>query len=89
MDVLPGPFVSDDVGQATVAKFCFTFYIIGDENFLNIDCNLKIDGKDNSVDIRRSVARLKFSETLNSDGFVNLDIEHQTVEISSSPASAW
>lgn len=82
------PLLSADAGQCVAVRFRFTSHLAGGEYFLNIGCNRLINGEDVYLDVRRSVARLKFADTPNLVGFVDLDVSHEVVESSTSLAGA-
>jgi lipopolysaccharide transport system ATP-binding protein len=72
--------LSAEAGDVVAVVFGFTSHVAGGEYFLNLGCNRFIDGEDIYLDIRRSVAKLKFSQTPGVGGFVNLEVEHRVLE---------
>ncbi|PKD41214.1 sugar ABC transporter ATP-binding protein [Methylomonas sp. Kb3] len=64
-----------------VLRFHWQAHLTGGEYFLNLGCNEFVDGQDSFVDVRRSVARLKFSDTPQSVGFVDLQVVPELVAV--------
>jgi lipopolysaccharide transport system ATP-binding protein len=75
------PLISADAGKCHAVRFLWKSHIAGGEYFLNIGCNQFADGEDRYLDVRRSVARLKFSDTPGTTGFVDLEITHEVIEL--------
>lgn len=74
--------LSVDAGGIIAVKFRFTSRLAGGEYFLNIGCNQLIDGEDRFLDVRRSVARIKFSDTPHVAGFVDLGVNYEVIDLS-------
>lgn len=75
------PLINAKTGSCYAVRFKFVSRLAGGEYFLNIGCNQFIDGTDRFLDVRRSVARIKFADTPGIIGFVDLDIVHEVVDL--------
>jgi len=75
------PFVQIEPDGYVALKFHWQAHLTGGEYFLNLGCNEFVDGQDSFVDVRRSVARLKFSDTPQSVGFVDLEVVAELVAV--------
>lgn len=75
------PLISADAGKCHAVRFLWKSHIAGGEYFLNIGCNQFANGEDCYLDVRRSVARLKFSDTPGTTGFVDLEVTHEVIEL--------
>ena len=75
--MLGQPLVQIDANGCAVLKFHWRSHLCGGEYFLNLGCNEFVGSDDVYVDIRRSVARLKLSDTPQSIGFAELEVEHE------------
>jgi lipopolysaccharide transport system ATP-binding protein len=73
--IMGHPLITADAGQCVIATFKWRSSIVGGEYFLNIGCTQYVDGENNFIDLRRSVAKIKFSETPGTTGFVYLDVK--------------
>ena len=66
-------------GEIVVVKFNWKSHFAGGEQFLNIGCHALNNGEVTFIDIRRSVATLKFSDTYGTMGFVDLEVTHEII----------
>jgi lipopolysaccharide transport system ATP-binding protein len=73
------PLIDGQAGLQVAVRYCFTSTVAGGDYFLNLGCNQIMDGSDHYLDVRRSVARVKFAYTPGIVGFVNLDAEPDIV----------
>ncbi|MDR6395712.1 ABC transporter ATP-binding protein [Herbaspirillum seropedicae] len=79
--MLEQPLIVLQAGQCVALKFHFQAAVAGGEYFLNLGCNEFVDGEDRFVDVRRSVARLKFAATPQSVGFVDLQVVPELIPL--------
>jgi lipopolysaccharide transport system ATP-binding protein len=75
------PLINGEGGNCYAVKFMFVSCLAGGEYYLNVGCNQFIDGADKFIDVRRSVARIKFSDTPGVVGFVNLGVLHEMIDL--------
>ncbi|MBD9362229.1 ABC transporter ATP-binding protein [Methylomonas fluvii] len=75
------PLVQIEPDDYVALKFHWQAHLAGGEYFLNLGCNEFVDGQDSFVDVRRSLARLKFSDTPQSVGFVDLEVVPELVAV--------
>ena len=85
MAAMQQPLISARENTCVAVRFTFITRLAGGEYFLNIGCN-RMNGNESAyLDIRRSVAKLKFSDTPRvSSGFVDLDVTHEVIPLSGS-----
>lgn len=81
MIMMQAPLINAEAGRCYAVKFMFTSRLVGGEYFLNIGCNQLVDGTDMFLDVRRSVARIKFSDTPSVVGFVDLGVVHEVIDL--------
>lgn len=81
MAMMQKPLLSVEGGDCVAVKFHWTSHLIGREYFLNIGCNQFSGDEDYYLDIRRSVALLKFSDTPGVTGFVDVNVSHEAIEL--------
>jgi lipopolysaccharide transport system ATP-binding protein len=77
--MLKQPLIQLEADGCAILKFHWRSHLCGGEYFLNLGCNELIGNDDAYVDIRRSVARLKFSDTPQSVGFAELEVRHEQI----------
>lgn len=75
------PFLTADAGQCLAIKLHWKSHFVGGEHFLNIGLHQIVDGEKLFLDVRRSVARLKFADTPKVYGFVDIEMEPEIVEL--------
>ena len=83
-ELMGKPFLSAQAGSCLVVRIQWKSHFIGGEYFLNIGCHQLINGEKSFLDVRRSVARLKFSDTPGAYGFVDLEMEPEVIEVANS-----
>ncbi len=66
------PLINAKAGEYYAVRFRFVSTVAGGDYFLNIGSNQIINGTDQYLDIRRSVAHIKFAYTPGVTGFINL-----------------
>lgn len=81
MAMMREPLISAEAGKCIAVRFRWKSHLAGGEHFLNVGCNQLVDGEDHFVDVRRSVARLKFADTPSTSGFVDLEVSHEIIEL--------
>lgn len=75
------PLIEAKEGETYVIRFRFISVISGGDYFLNLGSNQFLDGGDQFLDIRRSVARIKFGYTPGVTGFINLAPETSVLRL--------
>lgn len=81
MFMMQAPLINADAGNCYAVRFKFMSRLAGGEYFINIGCHQFIDGEELFLDVRRSVARLKFADTPGITGFVDLNVHHEIIEL--------
>lgn len=81
--MLEQPLIHLRAGDCVALRFYWQSSIAGGEYFLNLGCNEFVDGEDHFVDVRRSVAHIKFSATPHTVGFVDLQVVPEIIRIES------
>lgn len=81
MFMMQAPLINAEAGNCYAVRFKFISRLAGGEYFLNIGCNQFVDGTDKFLDVRRSVARIKFSDTPGVVGFVDLGVVHEVIDL--------
>lgn len=79
--MLEQPLICLRSGECVALKFHWQASLAGGEYFLNLGCNEFVEGEDRFVDVRRSVARLKFAATPHTVGFVDLQVESELIHL--------
>lgn len=74
------PLLRGRKGQAIVMRFTFRQILVGGDYFLNLGCNHITDQQDTYLDIRRSVAHLRFADTRWCAGFAAFESSFALVE---------
>jgi lipopolysaccharide transport system ATP-binding protein len=77
--MLERPLIDGAAGAHAAVRYRFTSAVAGGDYFLNLGCTQIMDGSDHYLDVRRSVARVKFAYTHGIIGFVNLAAEPDVV----------
>ncbi|MBL79131.1 MAG: sugar ABC transporter ATP-binding protein [Nitrosomonadaceae bacterium] len=80
-EMMGKPYLTAKSGECRVVKLRWKSHFIGGEHFLNIGCHQIIDGEKTFLDVRRSLAMFKFTDTPGAYGFVDLEMEPEVVEI--------
>jgi lipopolysaccharide transport system ATP-binding protein len=79
--MLERPLIDGAAGAQFAVRYRFTSTVAGGDYFLNLGCSQIMDGSDHYLDVRRSVARIKFAYTPGIVGFVNLAAEPDIVPL--------
>lgn len=82
-EMMGKPFLSAKAGNCVVVRMRWKSHFVGGEYFLNIGCHQIGNGEKLFLDVRRSVAKLKFSDTPGTYGFVDLEMEPEIINLSS------
>jgi lipopolysaccharide transport system ATP-binding protein len=80
-EMMGEPFLSAEAGQCLAVKLRWKSHFIGGEHFLSIGCHQIVDGEKSFLDVRRSVARLKFADTPKAYGFVDPEMTPEIVDL--------
>jgi lipopolysaccharide transport system ATP-binding protein len=75
------PLIDAKANEYYSVRFRFISSVAGGDYFLNLGSNQFLDGADQFLDIRRSVAHIKFSYTPGVTGFVNLAPETKVTRL--------
>jgi lipopolysaccharide transport system ATP-binding protein len=75
------PLFAGKSGSCVAVRFRWRSHFTGGEQFLNIGCHQFRDGEVTYLDVRRSVAKIKFAETPGITGFVDLEVESEIEEL--------
>ena len=78
--MLKGQLISCNSGEIRIVKFRFISQFTGGNYFLNVGCHQPTKDGDRFIDVRRSIARLSLSATHDAVGFVNLDVDYETID---------
>lgn len=87
MSLMRVPLINAERGDCYAVKFKFTASMAGGEYFLNIGCHQCADNTETFLDVRRSVSRIKISDTPRSIGFVDLAVDHEVIRLNAGHAT--
>lgn len=79
-EIMNMPFLSADAGNCLAVRLRWKSHLAGGEHFLSLGCHRYIDGEKCFLDVRNSVAHLKFADTPASNGFVDLELDYEIIE---------
>ncbi len=74
------PLISAEAGKCISVRFRLKSHLAGGDHFLSLGCHRYVDGKKSFLDVRNSVAHLKFADTPASNGFIDLEVSHEITE---------
>jgi lipopolysaccharide transport system ATP-binding protein len=77
LDMMNEPLFSAEAGQVKIIRLQWKSHLAGGEYFLNIGCYRYREGEKEFLDVRRSMAKLKFADT-RSIGFVDFEMHIDT-----------
>ncbi len=80
--MLGAPLLSADAGECLVVRFSLHAGLVGAEYFLDLGCTQVTPEEDRFMDVRRSMAWLKFATTPGIVGFANLQVKHDVLSMS-------
>ncbi|TCS59781.1 ABC transporter ATP-binding protein [Varunaivibrio sulfuroxidans] len=83
---LERPLFSGRNGKSVAVKFSWKSHFTGGDLFLNVGCHTFVNGEVTFLDVRRSVAKLKFADTPGIAGFVDLEVGTELLQISDAPS---
>lgn len=72
-EMAEGPYLTAGAGECVLVRLHWRSHVVGGEHFLNIGCHHVQAGEKTFLDVRRSLAKLKFSDTPGCYGFVDLE----------------
>jgi lipopolysaccharide transport system ATP-binding protein len=81
MFMMQASLIDGKAGDSYAVKFMFMSRLAGGEYFLNVGCNQIAGGSDKFLDVRRSVSRIKVSDTPSVTGFVDLGVVHEVIDL--------
>jgi lipopolysaccharide transport system ATP-binding protein len=84
-EIMNMPFLSADAGKCIAVKLRWKSHLAGGEHFLSLGTHRYVDGEKCFLDVRYSVAHLKFANTPAANGFVDLELNHEIIELSEKP----
>ena len=76
------PLLAGEAGECQVVRFSLQAHLVGAEYFLDLGCTQVTPSEDRFLDVRRSMAGLKFASTLGITGFANLQVRHEVLALS-------
>ena len=79
-EIMNMPFLSADAGKCLVVRLQWKSHLAGGEHFLSLGCHRYVDGEKCFLDVRNSVAHLKFADTPASNGFVDLELNYEIID---------
>lgn len=85
-EIMNMPPFSGEAGKCLAVKLQWKSHLAGGEHFLSLGCYRYSDGEKCFLDVRRSVAHLKFADTPASNGFVDLEVSYNIIELAGKPA---
>lgn len=80
-EIMNMPPLGADAGKCLAAKLHWKSHLAGGEHFLSLGTYQYIDGEKCFLDVRRSVAHLKFADTPSANGFVDLEMNYEIIEL--------
>ena len=75
------PLLSGKSGSCVAVRFFWRSHFAGGEQFLNIGCHQYSDGQITYLDVRRSIAKIKFAETPGITGFVDIEVKTEILQL--------
>jgi len=80
-EIMNMPPFSGEAGKCLAVRLRWKSHLAGGEHFLSLGCHQYVDGEKCFLDVRRSVAHLKFADTPAANGFVDLEINYETITL--------
>ncbi len=74
------PLLKGHAGEILLVKLVWRSKLVGGDYFLNLGCNQITGNKDQYLDVRRSIAHLRFADTPWCSGFVAEDSSFKVLE---------
>lgn len=79
-EMMGKPFLSAEAGGCLAVRLRWKSHFVGGEHFLSLGCYQIVEGEKRFLDVRRSVAKLKFADTPGTYGFVDLEMDAELPE---------
>lgn len=80
-EMMGKPLLTSDAGKCLAVKLRWKSHFVGGELFLSLGCYRVVDGEKTFLDVRRSVAKLKFTDTPGAYGFVDLEMYPEVIDL--------
>jgi lipopolysaccharide transport system ATP-binding protein len=68
-----------DSNNCLAIRIDWKSHLIGGEYFLSLGCHRVVDGEKHFLDVRRSMAKIRFAPTPSSIGFADLEVTHEVI----------
>jgi lipopolysaccharide transport system ATP-binding protein len=68
-----------DSNNCLAIRIHWKSHLIGGEYFLSLGCHRVVDGEKHFLDVRRSMAKIRFAPTPSSIGFAELEVTHEVI----------
>lgn len=81
-EIMNMPLLSADAGRCLAVRLLWKSHLAGGEHFLSLGTHRYVDGEKCFLDVRYSVAHLKFADTPAANGFVDLELNHEIIDLS-------
>jgi len=78
-EIMGIPILSAETNQCLAIKLRWKSHLAGGEHFLSLGTYQYVDGEKCFLDVRRSVAHIKFADTPSANGFVDLEMSHEVI----------
>jgi lipopolysaccharide transport system ATP-binding protein len=75
------PLLRGKSGSCVAVRYRWRSHFTGGEQFLNVGCHIFSDGEVTYLDVRRSVAKIKFADTPGITGFVDIEVKPEIEEL--------
>lgn len=70
-----------DSNNCLAIRIHWKSHLIGGEYFLSLGCHRVVEGEKHFLDVRRSMAKIRFAPTPSSIGFVDLEVTHEVIDL--------
>lgn len=70
-----------DSNNCLAVRISWKSHLIGGEYFLSLGCHRVVEGEKHFLDVRRSMAKIRFAPTASSIGFVDLEVAHEAIDL--------
>ncbi len=80
-EIMNMPPFAAEAGKCLAVRLRWKSHVAGGEHFLSLGCHRYVDGEKCFLDVRRSMAHLKFADTPASNGFVDLEANYEITEL--------
>lgn len=79
------PLLTAEAGECVIVRFSLFSALVGGEYFLDLGCTRATAEEDRFLDVRRSMAWLKFASTPGVVGFADLQVRHEVLSAAGVP----